>query len=113
MKVGVPKETASGERRVALVPDSTKRLVEAGGEVLVESGGGVEAGFFDSAYQGSGAEGVGGGFGGTDAVTKVQQPSDEEIGKLGEGQILIAFLQPLVNGDLGRALPEGRVPPVP
>ena len=38
MKVGVPKETASGERRVALVPDSTKRLAEAGVEVLVESG---------------------------------------------------------------------------
>src|SRR4029453_1088569 len=109
MKVGVPKETASGERRVALVPDSTKRLVEAGVEVHVESGAGVEAGFFDSAYEESGAEVVGDAFAGTDAVTKVQQPSDEEIGKLGEGQILIAFLQPLVNGDLVRALAERRV----
>ena len=49
MKVGVPKETASGERRVALVPDSTKRLAEAGVEVLVESGAGTDAGFLDQA----------------------------------------------------------------
>ena len=51
MKVGVPKETASGERRVALVPDSTKRLAEAGVEVVVESGAGREAGFLDAAYE--------------------------------------------------------------
>ena len=51
MKVGVPKETASGERRVALVPDSTKRLAEAGVEVLVESGAGEAAGFLDKAYE--------------------------------------------------------------
>jgi NAD(P) transhydrogenase subunit alpha len=109
MKVGVPKETASGERRVALVPDSTKRLAEAGVEVLVESGAGAEAGFLDKAYDESGAQLVGDAFSGVDAVAKVQQPSDGEIGKLGDGQILIAFLQPLVNGDLVRALAERRV----
>ena len=109
MKVGVPKETASGERRVALVPDSTKRLAEAGVEVLVESGAGADAGFLDKAYDESGAQLVGDAFSGVDAVAKVQQPSDGEIGKLGDGQILIAFLQPLVNGDLVRALAERRV----
>ena len=102
MKVGVPKETASGERRVALVPDSTKRLAEAGVEVLVESGAGADAGFLDKAYEETGAQLVGDAFSGVDAVAKVQQPSDGEVGKLGDGQILIAFLQPLVNGDLVR-----------
>jgi H+-translocating NAD(P) transhydrogenase subunit alpha len=109
MKVGVPKETASGERRVALVPDSTKRLAEAGVEVLVESGAGADAGFLDKAYEETGAQLVGDAFSGVDAVAKVQQPSDDEVGKLGDGQILIAFLQPLVNGDLVRALAERRV----
>jgi H+-translocating NAD(P) transhydrogenase subunit alpha len=109
MKVGVPKETASGERRVALVPDSTKRLAEVGVEVVVESGAGVEAGFLDATYEESGAKLAGDAFSGVDAVAKVQQPSDEEIGKLGEGQVLIAFLQPLVNRDLVRALAERRV----
>jgi len=109
MKVGVPKETASGERRVALVPDSTKRLAEAGVEVLVESGAGADAGFLDKAYDESGAQLVGDAFSGVDAVAKVQQPSGSEIGKLGDGQILIAFLQPLVNGDLVRALAQRRV----
>src|SRR5215211_7459464 len=109
MKVGVPKETASGERRVALVPDSTKRLAEAGVEVLVESGAGAEAGFLDQAYEQSGAQVVGEAFSGVDAVVKVQQPSDGEVAKLGEGQILVAFLQPLVNGDLVRALAKRRV----
>ena len=74
MKVGVPKETASGERRVALVPDSTKRLAEAGVEVVVESGAGTEAGFLDAAYEASGAQIAGDAFSGTDVVAKVQQP---------------------------------------
>jgi NAD(P) transhydrogenase subunit alpha len=109
MKVGVPKETASGERRVALVPDSTKRLAEAGVEVLVESGAGADAGFLDQAYEETGAQVVDDAFSGTEAVAKVQQPSEGEVGKLGDGQILIAFLQPLVNGDLVHALAERRV----
>src|SRR3954453_2929778 len=109
MKVAVPKEIASGERGVALVPDLTKRLAEAGVEVLVESGAGVDAGFLDKAYEESGAQVVGDAFSEVDAVAKVQQPSNGEIVKLGDGQILVAFLQPLVNGDLVRALAERRV----
>jgi NAD(P) transhydrogenase subunit alpha len=109
MNVGVPKETASGERRVALVPDSTKRLVEAGVEVLVESGAGLEAGFLDPAYEETGARLVDDAFAGTDAVAKVQMPSDGEVARLGEGQVLVAFLQPLVNGELVRALAERKV----
>ena len=70
MKVGVPKETASGERRVALVPDSTKRLAEAGVEVLVESGAGADAGFLDKAYEETGAQVVGDAFSGVDADRK-------------------------------------------
>ncbi|HEX3255449.1 MAG TPA: hypothetical protein VHQ96_06625, partial [Gaiellaceae bacterium] len=106
MKVGVPRETAPGERRVALVPDSTKRLAEAGVEVAVEAGAGAEAGFLDPAYEETGAQIVGDALAGTDVVAKVQMPSDSEVARLGEGQVLIAFLQPLVNGELVRSLAE-------
>src|SRR3954469_22972801 len=109
MKVGVPKETAPGERRVALVPDSTRRLVDAGVQVAVETGAGVEAGFLDSAYEETGAAVVPDAFAGTDVVAKVQMPSDAEVARLADGQLLIAFLQPLVNGDLVRALADRRV----
>src|SRR4051794_19214316 len=55
MKVGIPRETGVGERRVALVPDGVRRLVEAGVEVLVEQGAGAEAGILDPDYEGAGA----------------------------------------------------------
>ena len=50
MKLGVPKETAAGERRVALVPEAVGRLVKAGHQVTLEAGAGVEAGFPDAAF---------------------------------------------------------------
>jgi len=109
MKVGIPKETAPGERRVALVPDSTRRLVDAGVEVVVEAGAGAEAGFLDAAYEETGAAVVADALAGTEVVAKVQMPSDAEIARLADGQVLIGFLQPLVNGDLVRSLADRRV----
>ena len=55
MRIGVPKETAPGERRVALVPESAKKLIQAGYEVAVETGAGEAAGFPDAAYREAGA----------------------------------------------------------
>jgi NAD(P) transhydrogenase subunit alpha len=109
MKVGVPKETAAGERRVALVPDGVRRLVDAGVQVLVERGAGDEAAFLDSAYEGAGARIVDDVVADADLVAKVQRPSEEEVGRLREGQTLVAFLQPLTSPELVRALAERRV----
>jgi NAD(P) transhydrogenase subunit alpha len=55
MRIGVPKETAPGERRVALVPESVKKLIQAGYEVAVEAGAGDEAGYGDTAFHEAGA----------------------------------------------------------
>jgi NAD(P) transhydrogenase subunit alpha len=55
MRIAVPKETAPGERRVALVPESGKKLIQAGYEVAIEAGAGDEAGFADAAYRDAGA----------------------------------------------------------
>ncbi|HEY4347953.1 MAG TPA: Re/Si-specific NAD(P)(+) transhydrogenase subunit alpha [Gaiellaceae bacterium] len=96
MRIGVPRETAPGERRVALVPEVVGKLVPAGFEVLVQRGAGEPASFLDAAYEEAGARLV------EDpaeagAVVKVQKPSGEEVGRLRDGQLLIGFLQPLTD----------------
>jgi proton-translocating NAD(P)+ transhydrogenase subunit alpha len=96
MKVGVPRETAPGEHRVALVPESVKRLAGSGFEIALERGAGDAAGFPDSAYEEAGAAIVDDPYS-ADAVAKVQTPSAEEAGRLRDGRILIGFLQPLTD----------------
>jgi H+-translocating NAD(P) transhydrogenase subunit alpha len=96
MKVGVPRETAPGERRVALVPESVKRLAAAGFEVAVERGAGESASFPDDEYDSAGAALVEDPYS-TDAVAKVQAPSADERGRLRGGQVLVGFLQPLTD----------------
>ena len=99
MKIGVPKETAAGERRVALVPEVIGKLTKAGHEVLVERGAGEAALIPDGAFEEAGARLVGAGEAfGADVLVKVAAPSDEEVAKLGKDTILIGFLAPLTNG---------------
>jgi NAD(P) transhydrogenase subunit alpha len=93
MKVGVPKETAQGERRVAFVPDLVSKL--DGIEVVVEQGAGAAASFTDDAFTEAGAA-IGDPWA-ADLVAKVRKPSDDEVGKLRDGQVLIGFLQPLTD----------------
>jgi NAD(P) transhydrogenase subunit alpha len=93
MRVGVPRETATGERRVALVPDVLARL--EGIDVAVERGAGLAAGFDDAGYSDAGAAIVDDAWTGVDVVAKVAKPSDPELGKLSDGQVLISFLNPL------------------
>jgi NAD(P) transhydrogenase subunit alpha len=94
MRVGVPKEAAPGERRVALVPETVSRLGE-GVQVVVEQGAGVEAGFADTAYTDAGAA-IGDPFD-CDVVVKVAAPSAAEVERLRDGQVLVAFLAPLTD----------------
>jgi NAD(P) transhydrogenase subunit alpha len=94
MQVGVPKEAAPGERRVALVPETVGRLGEDV-EVVVEQGAGVEAGFADGVYAEAGAA-IGDPWG-CDVVVKVAAPSADETARLRDGQVLVAFLGPLTD----------------
>jgi H+-translocating NAD(P) transhydrogenase subunit alpha len=96
MRVGVPKESAVGERRVALVPEVVARLAGGGFEVVVEGGAGEAASFPDAAYEEAGAR-IGSDAWEAAGVVKVQTPSAEELGRLRQGQILIGFLQPLTD----------------
>jgi H+-translocating NAD(P) transhydrogenase subunit alpha len=93
MKVGVPKETAAGERRVALVPELVSKL--DGIEIVVEPGAGQAASFTDEAFTEAGAT-LGDPWA-ADLVAKVRKPNDEEVSRLRDGQVLIGFLQPLTD----------------
>jgi NAD(P) transhydrogenase subunit alpha len=95
MRVGVPRETAAGERRVAIVPDAVGRLVQSGIDVVVEPGAGSAAAFRDEDYREAGAE-LGPPWD-ADAIAKVQKPTPEEVERLREGQVLVGFLQPLTD----------------
>jgi H+-translocating NAD(P) transhydrogenase subunit alpha len=109
MRIGVPRETAAGERRVALVPEIVGKLVPAGFEVLVQRGAGEAASFPNAAYEEAGALLVDD-WADAEAVVKVQKPSEEEAGRLREGQVLIGFLQPLTDPEgIGRLAQRGVV----
>jgi NAD(P) transhydrogenase subunit alpha len=94
MRLGIPKEISAGERRVALVPETVARLGD-GVEVIVESGAGDAAGFPDAAYTEAGAQ-IGDPWS-ADVVAKVASPTADETAALRQGQVLIAFLQPLTD----------------
>ncbi len=106
MKIGVPKETVEGERRVALVPDVVKSLKRNEHvDVVVESGAGAPAGHPDSHYAEAGALlGEADLAWGADLVLRVAVPSTEEIGRLSSNQVLIGHLAPWTSAETNRAL---------
>src|SRR5215218_1460105 len=97
MKLGIPRETAPGERRVALVPEIVSRLTSGGFDVVVEQDAGAAASFPDAAFVEAGAT-IGDPWT-ADVVAKVRKPSEEEVGRLHEGQVLVGFLQPLTDAE--------------
>jgi H+-translocating NAD(P) transhydrogenase subunit alpha len=111
MKIGVPKETADGERRVALVPDVVASLKKNEKlDVLVEAGAGDAAGHPDARYGKAGADVVDGATAwGADVVLCVGTPSAERIGQLRSGQVLIGHLDPWTAVDTNRALAQAGV----
>jgi proton-translocating NAD(P)+ transhydrogenase subunit alpha len=108
MKIGVPKESAEGERRVALVPDVVKSLQAKVSEKIdpvLEAGAGTAAGHTDSAYQEAGAQVADAGSAwGAEVVLHVRPLSTEEIGRLSKGQVVISHLSPLTAAESNKAL---------
>src|SRR4051794_1365069 len=104
MQVAVPTETAPGERRVALIPDSVKRLTARGVEVVVEAGAGTAASITDAEYREAGAS-IGSPWE-ADVVAKVAPPSVPEIDRLRSDAVVVGFLQPLTAAPIVRALAE-------
>jgi NAD(P) transhydrogenase subunit alpha len=117
MRIGVPKETAPGERRVALVPESAKKLIQAGYEVAIEAGAGEAAGYPDAGYRDAGAAietAAAALLGSADIVLKVGPPTAaasgrDEIGWMRQGAIYLGSLMPLRNPEAVRALAHRRI----
>lgn len=103
MKIGAPKEIFPGENRVAMTPESVAQLKKLGHTCAIESGAGAAAGFEDSAYEAAGVEVLPSAealFAAVDVVVKVREATAEELGRLREGQTLIAFFWPAQNKDM-------------
>ncbi|MGH3073124.1 MAG: Re/Si-specific NAD(P)(+) transhydrogenase subunit alpha [Gaiellaceae bacterium] len=99
MRVAVPNEAGSGERRVALVPDSVGRLAAAGFAIAVAQGAGEQAGFRARDYAAAGAEVVPPDalLAGADAIVRVGAPSAAEVAELAPGTVVVGFLSPLTD----------------
>jgi NAD(P) transhydrogenase subunit alpha len=109
MIIGIPKETAAGERRVALVPDLVAKLTGAGLDVVVEPGAGEAAGFPDASYAEKGARLGADALARADVVIKVQPPTADEIARLKEGATFVGLLQPYGNAAGLKALAARKV----
>ncbi|HSD81519.1 MAG TPA: Re/Si-specific NAD(P)(+) transhydrogenase subunit alpha [Solirubrobacteraceae bacterium] len=107
MTVGVPKESAAGERRVALVPDVVRRLKAKDVDVVVETGAGAGALIPDRLFEEAGAT-IGDPWS-ADVVVKVAPPSGEEIGRLRRESILVGFLAPLSSAESTSGLADAGV----
>jgi NAD(P) transhydrogenase subunit alpha len=103
VRIGVPKETADGERRVALVPDIVRKLTAQGHEVLLEPGAGAQAGIPDALFEDAGAT-LGAGAWEADVVAKVAPPGGDEVSALKRDSVLVGFLAPLTNGAGNQAI---------
>jgi NAD(P) transhydrogenase subunit alpha len=105
--IGVPSETAAGEKRVATVPEVVEKLVKLGFSVAVQSGAGAAANFDDDAYRAAGAEVVATAaelWAKSDIVFKVRPPTPAEVGLMREGGMLIGFVWPAQNPELMQQL---------
>ncbi|RPH94113.1 MAG: Re/Si-specific NAD(P)(+) transhydrogenase subunit alpha, partial [Lysobacterales bacterium] len=108
MRIGVPRETYAGEKRVATTPDVAAQLIKLGFEVAVESNAGAAAKYSDAAYRAAGCAvaGVDEIWAGSDIILKVRGPDAQEAARLKAGQTLISFLYPAQNPQLLQQLAE-------
>lgn len=112
MKIGIPRETFAGEKRVATTPAVAEQLQKLGYEVLVETEAGSAASYADAAYEAAGCEiepDAKTVFEAADIVLKVRAPDAGEQALLRENQTLVSFIWPAQNKDLLAALAERKI----
>ena len=103
MQIGVLKETYPGENRVAVIPDTVKKLVKLGAELTVETALGQGSGFADEAYADAGATIASNRndiLAKSDILLRIRKPESEEVGQIKQGCIHISYLDPFNEGEL-------------
>lgn len=111
MLIGIPKESLSGETRVAATPDTVGKLIKLGFEIAVETKAGALSSFDDAAYEKAGAKVVTPKevWDKSDIIFKINAPDDDEIGYMKEGQILVSFIRPAQHSELVEKLNKKKV----
>jgi proton-translocating NAD(P)+ transhydrogenase subunit alpha len=112
VRVGVPKETLPGERRIAAVPETVGKMTKAGIQVVVEAGAGEAAFISDHEFERAGATIAPSAqvlFAEADVLLKVNKPTTDEIGLMKEGAVLISFLQPFASPEIIKKLAERKI----
>ena len=104
MRIGVPRESHAGERRVAATPKTVDAIRKLGYDVAIESGAGDDAAFDDEAYRAAGADIVGEDVWSCDVILKINAPSDAEIDRLRPGRTVVGLLAPALNPELVQRL---------
>ncbi len=104
MRIGVPKESKTGERRVAATPKTVEQMLKLGFDVSIQTGAGLEASFDDAAFEAAGATIVGDEIWQSDIILKINAPTADEVARLHQGQILMSLLAPALDPDLVQAL---------
>lgn len=108
MQIGVPLETQGGETRVAATPETVKKLIGQGHQVVIQSGAGVSASQPDAAYEAVGAKiGTAADAFGSELVLKVVAPSESELAQMKPGTVLIGMLNPFNNENIARMAERG------
>lgn len=106
MRIGVPKESKAGERRVAATPKTVEQLIGLGYAVFIERGAGEAASLTDAAYEKAGADIVEEAVWACDVLLKINAPTPSEVDRLREGQVLVSLLAPALNPELLDAIAE-------
>ena len=107
--IGVPKETAAGERRVAVVPEVIKKFKSLGADFLIERGAGMDSSFRDEDFAAMGAATDTSVFAKSSVVFKVQPPTLDEIRAMSPGTVLVGFLQPYQDKERAKVLCEKNI----
>ena len=109
MIIGVPKESLSGETRVAILPEEIQRLSSDELAFRVETGAGKGSFIADESYSDSGAEILPDVFPDSDLIVRINPPSEEEVSRFKDGSCLVSLLNPFTNHDLVRQLAKKNI----
>ena len=110
MRIGIPEEIQDNENRVAATPDTVKKLIKLGYDIVIESGAGKKASFDDAAFTEAGAEiAERSAVWASDIVMKVNAPTDDEIALLKDGATLASFIWPGQNEELMKQLSQRNI----
>jgi NAD(P) transhydrogenase subunit alpha len=102
--IGIARETAPGERRVAATPETVRKFIKSGAQVRIEHDAGTAAGFPDAAFVDAGAQVVDDVFADADLVASVQAPDPQRIARMKDGAVLVGLLQPQSDAARGEAM---------